>query len=287
MKIWYILFIIFSWMIYGQDATNDTTCETTCLSGPLGCSGRVAINPYCSCSHCAKSIWEPCGGKNWELGYCEKEQKCANITGEVLVEIPMIGICKYMRHYTAYKEFWEDDDEQCPEQSGCEMHTGVCDCITRRTCFPDFRYSSYETCKPYQAYLMDYYYAEGYTYEHPKPVCYSQGCDIIDDKCICETEGPCGRKYEFENRNKCNTALVEKICSNVTCPEVEQLKCPADSVASKPHTPPGECCPTIPSFCTCNFKKCNNTCPRRKRKIMIQPTNGVPGNCCDKFLCLH
>ncbi|CAH2319803.1 Hypothetical predicted protein [Pelobates cultripes] len=45
-----------------------------------------------------------------------------------------------------------------------------------------------------------------YTYERPKPVCYSQGYDIIDVQSICETNGLCGRK----NRNKSNTALVRR-----------------------------------------------------------------------------
>ncbi|KAM8927221.1 cysteine-rich motor neuron 1 protein-like isoform 2-T2 [Pelodytes ibericus] len=278
MKLTYVVSIICFWGIPGLLAYNCSSCEErTCPPRPVQCRGRQAIDPCGCCNHCAKQTWEPCGGENWELGYCDRHFKCANVTGEVLVQLPMVGICKEMRNDQSYQYHWEDDDEICPEQTGCYVTMGMCDCVTKRTCISDFHFTSPEICRRRDD---EEYYEK--SYQH---VCFNNGCNIEDGKCVCET-GKCGRKYQFRDQKQCGEDIAKRKCANVTCPEVQELKCPRDSVASRPHTPLGECCPTVPSFCTCDFTLCNDKCPKGKRKIMIQPTDGIPGNCCDHFLCL-
>ncbi|XP_075461172.1 cysteine-rich motor neuron 1 protein-like [Ascaphus truei] len=273
----FIVLLIFSCMIRLPLAFNCTACEERkCPPSPIGCLGQHAIDPCGCCKHCAKQEWEPCGGENWEHGYCDRSLKCAPINGTGLVEIPMMGICKYLRGYP-YKDLWEDDDEICPVQSGCYVTTGVCECVTKRTCIDNFRFSSAKLCnnRDDEEFYEKYY----------KTKCFNSGCNIIDGACVCEL-GKCGRTYKFWDQIQCNKALVNVICANVTCPEAEQLTCPSDSVASTTHTPLGECCPTVPSFCTCDFSKCDDECPRGKKKILHQKAEGIPGSCCDKFQCL-
>ncbi|KAJ1144300.1 hypothetical protein NDU88_010600 [Pleurodeles waltl] len=66
-----------------------------------------------------------------------------------------------------------------------------------------------------------------------------------------------------------------------------QRNCSRDSVASKPYIPPGECCPTIPSFCTCDYDKCKHGCDQHStKKELILKGEGVPGKCCDHFKCV-
>ncbi|XP_053307566.1 cysteine-rich motor neuron 1 protein-like [Spea bombifrons] len=278
MRFGFVLFILSSFMVHGLLAYNCTACENrTCPPRPFGCQGNYAIDPCGCCEHCAKQMWEPCGGENWELGYCGRHLRCANITGNGLVEIPLAGVCKYMDKYPTTSYHWEDDDEICPEQSGCYVTTGVCDCVTKRTCISDFRFSSQEICNNRED--------EDFHVKYFKNICFNGGCNIIDERCVCEN-GHCDRKYQFSDDQKCNAALVKQKCVNVTCPNMEDIKCPKDSVATRPYTPPGECCATVPSFCTCDFETCNNSCPRGKRKIMVKESDGIPGECCDRFLCL-
>ncbi|KAM4703149.1 cysteine-rich motor neuron 1 protein-like [Rhinophrynus dorsalis] len=260
---------------------NCTACEErTCPPILFHCPGRTAIDPCGCCRHCAKQEMEPCGGEDWEVGYCDKRYKCAAINGTGLVEIPNIGICKYLKDIP-WKDHWEDDDEMCPVQKGCYWTAGMCDCVTKRTCIYDFFQYSKERCQP----RFDYEPYFDKKEESVEQECYTDGCNIIDGKCVCES-AKCGHRFEFRDKRKCNEALVNQMCANVTCPEVTPIPCPTDSVLSKPYTPHGECCPTVPSFCTCDFNRCNNDCPEGKRKILIQKTDGIPGSCCDKFLCL-
>ncbi|XP_040182510.1 cysteine-rich motor neuron 1 protein-like isoform X2 [Rana temporaria] len=131
------------------------------------------------------------------------------------------------------KAYMEDDDENCPQRSGCYRAMGTCDCVTKHTCILDFDMAQY-------------------------------------------TPLYCDRQYDY----------LKRLCANVTCPEVKVPTCPPDSVLTKPHTPYGECCPTIPSYCTCHFERCVNNCPNGKRKVTIWKTKGEPGSCCDLNLCL-
>ncbi|KAM4651430.1 cysteine-rich motor neuron 1 protein-like [Discoglossus pictus] len=244
------------------------------------CPLQVAIDPCGCCEHCAKTRWEPCGGENWQIGYCANSAQCVSIIGKELVEPPMVGVCKSKRGSIHYSE---DDDVNCPLQSGCYVATGVCDCVTKHTCIRDFSYSTYEQCSKHRG--EDYEYKP---YKPSKPVCFNMvnlTCDMVNLTCVCSTDN-CERKYEYSDHNQCNKVLVKQICANVTCPVLEEVKCPGDSLATKTYTPPGACCPTVPSVCTCDFSRCNNYCPKRKRKVMIKKTDGIPGSCCDKFLCL-
>ncbi|XP_069804490.1 cysteine-rich motor neuron 1 protein-like isoform X2 [Dendropsophus ebraccatus] len=219
-----------------QSAQNCTACEyRKCppVIRPCPGSGREAIDPCGCCRHCPKQRGELCGGPDWEYGYCDNSYKCAASNGTGLVDIPNIGVCKELPGYTTPSHYAEDDDEICPEQSGCYRVMGTCDCVTKRTCLADFSMSRY-------------------------------------DPLYCEPQ--------YDDR--------ARLCANVTCPEEEAVRCPHDSMASVPHTPYGQCCPTIPSQCTCDLQQCNHKCPRGRRKVMVWESDGVPGRCCHRYLCL-
>ncbi|XP_040182503.1 cysteine-rich motor neuron 1 protein-like isoform X2 [Rana temporaria] len=231
-----VLFLLIVCICWTQTnaAYNCTACEKRkCPPLLTPCGGRRAIDPCGCCKHCAKEGYEVCGGPDWELGYCDRGLRCANITGTELVEIPNTGICKVFPG-RPQKEYYEDDDENCPVQTGCYRMMGTCECPGKRTCVLDFQLDKY-------------------------------------DRLHCDP-------FYFDN--------LKRLCANVTCPEVKVPTCPPDSVLTKPHTPYGECCPTIPSYCTCHFERCVNNCPNGKRKVTILKTKGEPGSCCDLNLCL-
>ncbi|XP_069804489.1 cysteine-rich motor neuron 1 protein-like isoform X1 [Dendropsophus ebraccatus] len=265
-----------------QSAQNCTACEyRKCppVIRPCPGSGREAIDPCGCCRHCPKQRGELCGGPDWEYGYCDNSYKCAASNGTGLVDIPNIGVCKELPGYTTPSHYAEDDDEICPEQSGCYRVMGTCDCVTKRTCLADFSMSRYDPlyCEP----QYDDPYAD-HLFHFP---CSRSGCDIVDDQCICQHSG-CDRTFEFKDGRSCHKVLRARLCANVTCPEEEAVRCPHDSMASVPHTPYGQCCPTIPSQCTCDLQQCNHKCPRGRRKVMVWESDGVPGRCCHRYLCL-
>eukprot|EP00079_Xenopus_tropicalis_P016887 XP_004916243.1 PREDICTED: cysteine-rich motor neuron 1 protein-like [Xenopus tropicalis] len=282
-----VIFLIILFNIPGYQAYNCTSCEeTTCPPILFGCGSNRAIDPCGCCEHCARGNMQPCGGENWEIGYCNNGLKCAAVNGTGLVEIPNIGICKDLKGFP-YKEYFEDNDEICPKQTGCYRVVGNCDCVTKRTCILDFFQYSEEQCNPMRDFLAWEREQEEEKSEKEIKYCFWSGCDITDGKCVCES-GICdfNRRFQFRDIWKCNEALVKQRCSNVTCPEVQPIECPIDSVLSQPYTPQGDCCPKIPSFCTCDFGKCDNSCPKGRRKVMIWKSNGIPGSCCDRFRCL-
>ncbi|KAG8434280.1 hypothetical protein GDO86_012599 [Hymenochirus boettgeri] len=220
-----ILLTFLFFMIQSSRANICSPCnETTCPPILFGCGSYRAIDPCGCCEHCARGNMEPCGGKNWEIGYCNRDLQCMAITGKGLVQIPMIGICK------------------APPEGEDEL---------------------------------------------PEKFCFHGGCDIIEEKCVCESK-LCDytRKFQFSDITECNKARVKQYCANVTCPEVKPIPCPSDSELTSPYTPQGDCCPKVPSFCTCDFQRCNKSCPNGRRKIIIRESEAVPGRCCDKFLCL-
>ncbi|XP_075695627.1 cysteine-rich motor neuron 1 protein-like [Rhinoderma darwinii] len=280
--VWFLLFLFPYFFQPAQSAYNCTACENRkCppLITPCSGSGRIAIDPCGCCRHCTRQQGDICGGPDWEYGYCDTYYSCAAINGTGSVEFPNIGVCKDMPGTIRPSYYAEDDDENCPEQSGCYRVMGTCDCITKRTCIADFSMSHYMPlyCDP----QFDDPYNE-HLFHFP---CSSYGCDIVDNQCICE-KSTCDRTFQFKDEQSCYKVIRDRQCANVTCPEVKPLKCPRDSLASNPYTPYGECCPTIHSVCTCNFKLCNSSCPRGKRKVMAWKSDGVAGRCCDKFLCL-
>ncbi|KAM5141185.1 cysteine-rich motor neuron 1 protein-like isoform 1-T2 [Mantella aurantiaca] len=262
-------------------AYNCTACDKRiCQPYNTPCPGHVAIDPCGCCKHCAKLRFQVCGGADWEFGYCDRGLRCANITGTELVEIPDTGICKEFPGESIVNYF-EDDDENCPEQSGCYRVMGTCDCPTKRSCILDAQLEKYTRlyCDPM---YDDPQFEHLFVYQ-----CKESGCDIVDDQCDCKTVGcDVKRTFQFKNKNDCYKTLMERLCANVTCPELKVPTCPKDSVPSQPHTPYGKCCPTIPSYCTCKFDQCESSCPEGKRKINIWKTNGMPGSCCDRYICL-
>ncbi|XP_072282494.1 cysteine-rich motor neuron 1 protein-like [Pyxicephalus adspersus] len=275
-----LLIVCFCW----KQATaqyNCTACDKRkCRPHLSPCPRRTATDPCgCGCHHCAKGEWELCGGPDWEYGYCDRGTRCANLTGLHLAEIPDIGVCKELPDYPDPDHYAQDDDENCPEQSGCYKVMGMCDCVTKRTCFYDFTLSSYDP-----SYCIPQYddpaYDHSFVYK-----CTRSGCDLVDDECVCTSSG-CDRTYQFPNRRACYNTLMKRRCANVTCPEEKTPVCPKDSVPTRPYTPYGSCCPTVPSFCTCNFQQCDNKCPNGKRVVIVQKADGKPGSCCDLHLCV-
>ncbi|KAG8434281.1 hypothetical protein GDO86_012599 [Hymenochirus boettgeri] len=116
-----ILLTFLFFMIQSSRANICSPCnETTCPPILFGCGSYRAIDPCGCCEHCARGNMEPCGGKNWEIGYCNRDLQCMAITGKGLVQIPMIGICKEIQG--PGKEYFQDADENCPVQNVCYKH---------------------------------------------------------------------------------------------------------------------------------------------------------------------
>ncbi|XP_030077958.1 cysteine-rich motor neuron 1 protein [Microcaecilia unicolor] len=263
-------------------AFNCTECDTTkCPPSPISCPGRSARDPCGCCEHCARQEWEPCGGENWELGYCDLRYRCAALNGTGNVEIPDTGVCKY-EGFTG--DYWMDDDVNCPPVYGCQIRMGVCDCATIRTCVDYFSYIDDATCRKNN----NFYMGPPSGSEEEVSVgefCWNAGCDLVGGRCECSTNNQCGGHYKFSSQKECNDALLHVKCVGVLCPEPLKLDCPGDSVITKTYTAPGECCTTVPSFCTCNFGKCAK-CPYGQTKVNVWNATGIPGDCCDKFYCV-
>ncbi|XP_069096892.1 cysteine-rich motor neuron 1 protein-like [Pleurodeles waltl] len=254
-------------------ASNCTACDRKlCPPSPLSCSGKYATDPCGCCRHCAKEEWQPCGGENWQLGYCDHRLRCAALNGTQLVQIPDVGVCKRLPAYLQVEE-----DENCPEVTGCNIKMSVCVCGQLRSCFHVFSYPNINICRKHTIYQQDRFDSNN--------ECWDRGCNIIEGQCVCRSR-TCGVKYQFWDQIECNAALVKVKCANVTCPAIAHPTCPWDSVATMTHTPAGHCCPTIPSFCTCNFHDCPKGCSENSTKEMIERGTGIPGNCCDQFKCI-
>ncbi|XP_029434512.1 cysteine-rich motor neuron 1 protein-like [Rhinatrema bivittatum] len=262
-------------------AFNCTECDKSkCPPRPISCPGRTATDPCGCCNHCAKQMWEPCGGENWELGYCDLRYRCAAVNGTGNVEIPDIGICKYGEVSFNY---WMDDDENCPPVHGCVVRMSFCECTTIRTCVDYFSYSDEPTCRKSRPYDWEYFENPS-AFETDIQYCFNAGCNLVEGRCECGS-GNCEAKYMFRDQKECNAVLVSLKCANVTCPELPEVKCSNDSVITPTYTPFGECCPTVPRFCTCDFDKCPK-CLYAERKITYRNATGFPGDCCDLFYCV-
>ncbi|RXM95685.1 Cysteine-rich motor neuron 1 protein, partial [Acipenser ruthenus] len=75
-------------------------------------------------------------------------------------------------------------------------------------------------------------------------------------------------------------------CAGVTCPKQPILDCPKGSVLSKTYTPPAACCPSVPAFCTCNFRVCEEReCSHGYQPVLVMEGKGIPGECCDEYEC--
>ncbi|KAG9472079.1 hypothetical protein GDO78_021307 [Eleutherodactylus coqui] len=207
-----LFFLFFSPYFFqpAQTAYNCTACEKRkCPPMIPPCPGNEAIDPCGCCHHCAKQEGDICGGPDWEIGYCDGNRKCATINGTGLVEIPDFGVCKEMPAYSKRVDYFEDDDENCPEQHGCYKMMGHCDCITKRTCIPDFQMSNYDPldCEPWRddpgLYDDDRVVAVAVAVAPP---CTHYGCNLVENQCICESSG-CDRTFEFTNIRDCYNAI--------------------------------------------------------------------------------
>ncbi|CAH2319800.1 cysteine-rich motor neuron 1 -like [Pelobates cultripes] len=201
MRFIYVLFIFFSSLISGLMAYNCSCANITCPPRPVNCIGSYTLDPCGCCTQCSKKEWEPCGGESWVLGYCAANLKCANITGQTLVELPHVGVCKSMRKHSTGTHYFEDDDELCPEYEACFKVMGTCDCVKKRTCFMNFMTEA--RCRMQVESDQDH---EEVLYRRYNIQCYTSGCNITNDKCVCGPV-PCGQNYEFNDQMQCNTAL--------------------------------------------------------------------------------
>nr|XP_033778690.1 cysteine-rich motor neuron 1 protein-like isoform X1 [Geotrypetes seraphini] len=276
---------IFFWVILASAAQelvafNCSECDKSkCPPPPISCPGKRATDPCGCCRHCARLGWEPCGGENWQLGYCDSYYRCAAVNGTGNVEIPDTGVCKYVGYRGDY---WMDDDLNCPPVYGCQVRMGFCDCTTIRTCVDYFSYSDDEICKRINPFPPPGPEDDEFFANIP---CLNIGCDLVGGQCECGDRRCDEPKSKFRNQKECNDALVRVKCADISCPEPPKLNCSSDSVITRTYTPPGECCPTVPSFCTCNFEKCAK-CPYKKTKVNVRNATGIPGDCCDEFYCV-
>nr|XP_033778689.1 cysteine-rich motor neuron 1 protein-like [Geotrypetes seraphini] len=278
---------IFFWVILAcaaQEllASNCTECDKSkCPPAPISCPGHGATDPCGCCRHCARHEWEPCGGENWQLGYCDRRYRCAAVNGTGNVEIPDTGVCKYVG---LMGDYWMDDDLNCPLVYGCQVRMGFCECTAIRTCVDYFSYSDDETCKKNNPFDMGPPSGPEEV-DYSSQICWNTGCDLVGGRCECGRSDCGGPDFKFRTQKECNDALVLVKCADVHCPEPPKMDCSNDSAITKTYTPPGECCPTVPSFCTCDFEKCAK-CPYKETKVNVRNATGFPGDCCDEFYCV-
>ncbi|KAI4902048.1 hypothetical protein NFI96_033099 [Prochilodus magdalenae] len=79
---------------------------------------------------------------------------------------------------------------------------------------------------------------------------------------------------------------LELKCVGITCSTLPTTTdCPPDSVLTHTYTPPGGCCPTMPSQCTCRQCSPQPECLSGHRAVVISEATGAPGNCCHVYDC--
>lgn len=90
-----VTFLHFSILVRVLMAHECKPCDIrTCP--PKACeSGRtLAKDPCGCCDQCSRLEWEPCGGEDWELGYCALGLTCAAVSQTGAATLPDIGVCK-------------------------------------------------------------------------------------------------------------------------------------------------------------------------------------------------
>ncbi|MGH0165641.1 UNVERIFIED_CONTAM: hypothetical protein FKN15_056695 [Acipenser sinensis] len=284
-----IAFLNLTFLVRVLMAYECTPCELrTCVKNPSGtCEAdrTLARDPCGCCDYCTRLEWEPCGGKHWEAGYCGVGLSCATVNGTGRVTIPDVGVCKVLpSNPNAGVE-----DEDCPVMSGCNRKAGLCSCDTRRTCIYAFSYTNLESC--IRATGSDQHQEKypGIKYKFPgvsgSAVCVFSGCNLTDRGCVCESQS-CHDNFSYLNNNECQMAKDQLKCAGVTCPKQPILDCPKGSVLSKTYTPPAACCPSVPAFCTCNFRVCEERkCSHGYQPVLVLEGKGIPGECCDEYEC--
>ncbi|MBN3295666.1 cysteine-rich motor neuron 1 protein [Amia ocellicauda] len=260
-------------------------CASSCPHCPkmrTPCPGRYAVDPCGCCRHCARQRAEVCGGPSWQYGYCDTYLTCASINDTTPIKIPNTGVCKELPGVK--RDPWEDD--LCPWVWGCGVRVGNCDCYSEQTCFGSFTYSSYEKCWEVLKEFMDYDPTLQQSETESKPVpCTHQRCELTEGRCVCQ-ERSCFAQPRLLTVDECEDQLLLEQCRNISCPTKTVPSCPLDSFLTKAYTPVGDCCPLVPSFCTCDFKRCASpSCPPGWHSQLISKGTGVPGNCCPLYQC--
>ena len=79
--------------------------------------------------------------------------------------------------------------------------------------------------------------------------------------------------------------VLDKNCSNVTCPE-EDVNCPTDSYRLPNHRAPGDCCSHLQG-CECLPGPCPEPeCVDGQHARAVQQGNQKPGTCCPLYKCV-
>lgn len=256
-----------------------------------GCRGGIVTEPCGCCRDCARLHGQLCGGPHWTRGYCDQGLTCSQITGLQPANPPETGVCKVLPGHQT--DAWADP--LCPWQYGCSVRVGNCDCYFQQTCQLGFSYRTYEDCHKvmmedrffweHDGNPQDYEEAEG----KRQMECKEWHCKVQEGHCVCG-ERTCDPKTLPLSENACHNLLLHSKCRNVTCPEVPLPPCPADSMLTEPFTPPGKCCPLVPSLCTCDFKKCKTSISRpvcsHGNILKTAKANGLPGSCCNVYTCV-
>ncbi|KAK1158895.1 cysteine-rich motor neuron 1 protein-like [Acipenser oxyrinchus oxyrinchus] len=283
-----IAFLNLTFLVRVLMAYECTPCELrTCVKNPSStCEADRTLtrDPCGCCDYCTRLEWEPCGGMNWEAGYCGVGLSCATVNGTGRVTIPDVGVCKVLpSNPNAGVE-----DEDCPEMSGCNRKAGLCSCDTRHTCIYAFSYSNLESCIRATG-SEDQHQEKDPGIKYPgvsgSAACVFSGCNLTDRGCVCESQS-CHDNFSYLNNNECQMAKDQLKCAGVTCPKQPILDCPKGSVLSKTYTPPAACCPSVPAFCTCNFRLCEEReCSHGYQPVLVMEGKGIPGECCDEYEC--
>ncbi|XP_028823558.1 cysteine-rich motor neuron 1 protein isoform X2 [Denticeps clupeoides] len=240
----------------------------TCpLRAPRGCGNArtLARDPCGCCDRCARLEREPCGGRDWALGYCALGLTCASTNRSGAAAIPEVGVCTALPDYPDAGM----EDERCPLISGCDRTGGQCVCDSRHTCLATFSYPNKEAC--IKAAKSEGRRHEREHKERPKekfvgpvdPGCVSSGCNLTAEGCVCESQ-TCHAHFTYANRSQCQQAAGSPRCSHngkefaegevyrmdpcwlcrcrggiSFCSKAECAKLDCDNF----YTPEGECCP--------------------------------------------
>uniref|UniRef100_A0AAY4CKR8 Cysteine-rich motor neuron 1 protein n=1 Tax=Denticeps clupeoides TaxID=299321 RepID=A0AAY4CKR8_9TELE len=218
----------------------------TCpLRAPRGCGNArtLARDPCGCCDRCARLEREPCGGRDWALGYCALGLTCASTNRSGAAAIPEVGVC------TDYPDAGMED-ERCPLISGCDRTGGQCVCDSRHTCLATFSYPNKEACikaaksgemghltkfqlvsgvKKSDGILsdsqisMDMWHCQDSKYMNISELCSHNGKEFAE-----------GEVYRMDPCWLCRCRGGISFCSKAECAKLD-----CDNF----YTPEGECCP--------------------------------------------
>ncbi|XP_029531192.1 cysteine-rich motor neuron 1 protein-like isoform X1 [Oncorhynchus nerka] len=282
-----VTFLHFSILVRVLMAHECKPCDIrTCPLKACESGRTLAKDPCGCCDQCSRLEWEPCGGKDWELGYCALGLTCAAVSQTGAVTLPDIGVCKVLPDNPEAGL----EDERCPLQTGCDRAGAMCVCDARQSCLSSFAYPDMESC-------MRAGKTESRRHEHrdrqrekfvgpSNPACMFSGCNLTGQGCVCESQS-CHHHFTYINRSQCQEAAEERKCVGITCPALSMPSCPEGSVLTKSYTPPAGCCPTVPPQCTCDLRTCHKPqCPSGQKTVPLSQATGKPEDCCDVLECV-